>query len=196
MRKQDVKDARKRKIIVLLLAGLMVFSVFGAVFYGFSDPYGSVRYKGIAFTRTQNGWMAKIDKQPMSFLNHPLDLEYMNVTQDIVQRIKNPVEIDTTGSLNDPANETIALLQYDLARTLEKQGVYSIAGALESSSYNIPVITCLDATPQKPVILIKTANETMIRLEQDCIILQGPTPYDLAAASERLLYIILGVMDE
>ena len=67
-------------------------------------------------------------------------------------------------------------------------------GFTTENEYNIPVITCADATPTVPVLYFQRTNETKVYREGSCIILEAATDFDLLRLKDRILYGIFGVM--
>ena len=77
----------KKTLFTLILAGLLIFSVFGIVLYGFSDSQDSVTYQEHTFTRTAKGWTTRLDGANVEFLYTPANLEELAVDPLAVERI-------------------------------------------------------------------------------------------------------------
>ena len=79
----------KKTLFTIILAGLLVFSVFGIVLYGFSDSQNSVTYQGHTFTRTAKGWTTRIDQANVEFLYTPANVEELTVDPLAVEHLLN-----------------------------------------------------------------------------------------------------------
>lgn len=76
-------------------------------------------------------------------------------------------------------------------------GIFKIttqAALTKSDGENI-VKTCKDAKEGDVVIVFESANDTKIYYDEDCVILQAKNDSDLVRVSDRLVYILLGVME-
>ena len=69
-------------------------------------------------------------------------------------------------------------------------------GALTEDSDNgaVPKITCSDATYEEKVIHLKLSEETKISSENNCIVIEGETEYDLIRASDKLVLQLLEIL--
>ncbi len=178
----------------------MVFIIIGLtssfVFFGFSDGGGSqnARYNGFTFTNNGNVWITNINGIPAAFNFLPEDVEGIFAFEDFSNRLRNKFEIDVTYDSNSTHKEAIALAHYQMAMTLGAYNVYLRQGFTANNSFNLPVITCEDATQNVPVVYFKTGNISRIYAENDCIIAEASDNADFIKIKDRLLYTILGVM--
>ena len=173
------------------IAFIMVTSIVGFLWKG-GPP--KVEYRGIPFVQEANGWSTEINDRMVSFNYHPNEVEHINISPAITQRL-NSVEIDTTYDVNDSYAEYIAKVQYTLELGLNNFDIFVVKGFTEENEFNRPVITCSDATPYVPVIYFKKSNETDIYLEGNCIIAEAYRGEDFIRIKDRLLYAILGIME-
>ena len=76
-------------------------------------------------------WVLK--DQGVGFINLPAAVESINVSPEIIMRMKNTLEVDTTSDSNDSLAKGIALAQYQLALGLDSVGIYvSFSASIES----------------------------------------------------------------
>ncbi len=190
------KKEKKRKLnsfLVLAISFIMVSSIIGFLYSGRNNQF---KYNGINFKRDSNSneWYFVINNKRFVFNYFPSEVELINISPDIMGRIKDTPEIDVTSDLNDSFEEEIALAKYNMALTLGNLNVYLRNGFTTNNSFGLPIITCDNASLYVPVIYFKSSNRTRIYLMNDCIIADAKEPYDVLRIKDRILYSLLGVM--
>lgn len=171
----------------------MVTSVFGVIFYGFSNQT-RLKYNKIAFIRKDNHWEAKINNKIIKFDYFPKEVEDINISAEILNKLKATPEIDITYDINSSFAETMAYILYELKTILEPE-IYIRTGFTTATRYNQPIITCEDATIAVPVIYLKDYNITQIHLNNNCIVVYAKSAVDLIKIKDRLLYGILNIIE-
>ncbi len=189
MRKE--KKSKWGAILVFLIAFIMVSSIIGFLYGGETDTF---KYKGIKFTRTQTQWSTTINNKKMVFDYFPGEVEMINVSSDVITALVNKPEIDTTSKINDTFSEEIALAQYNMALTLNNLNIYLRRGFTTNNTFDLPIITCENATIVVPVLYFKQSNQTKIALEDNCIITEASSNIDILRIKDRLLYSMLGII--
>ena len=194
MRRRREKDEKVKKMVVLFLTGLMVISVFSVIFFGFGATSAKVTENKAKFVKKGQAWTTMIDKHEALFTNLPSSVDHIEVSNEIIQRISNTIEIDTTFDPNSSFNQSFGLAQYQMGITLQNFNIFVRAGTTSNISERVPIITCNDSTPVVPVIYFKEGNETKVFLEDDCIIAQVNRAIDAIAVKDRLLYGKFGII--
>lgn len=189
MRKE--KKSKWGAILVFFIAFIMVSSIIGFMYSGGTDTF---KYKDIKFTRTQNGWSTVLNNRQVVFDYFPAEVEQIELSQDITTILLNKPEIDTTSEINDTFLEEIALSHYNMALALNNFNVFIRRGFTTNNTFNLPIITCEDATLAVPIIYFKQSNETKVTMEDSCIIAEARNNIDILRIKDRLLYSILGVI--
>ena len=192
-----VRKEKKSKggvILAFIIAFVMVGSILGIVS---SDRQQSqFKYKDIKFKQDQlnNVWYTTINNQKVIFNYLPQDVEQIELTPDITTLLLNKPEIDTTSKINDTFYEEIALAQYNMALTLNPLNLYLRQGFTANNTFNLPILTCKEATMAVPIIYFQQSNQTKITLENNCIIAEARNNIDILRLKDRLLYSILGII--
>lgn len=184
------KKSKKEVWMMGFIAFILVMSVMGFVWKG-GPP--KVEYNEIPFVQEGTGWSTMIEGQKVLFNYHPEEVDYINLSQSITQRLST-VELDITYDFNDTYAEYIAKVQYTMEIGLSAFNIFIVKGFTAENEFDRPVITCDDATPYVPVIYFKKSNQTRISLEDNCIIAEAYRGEDLAKIKDRLLYAIFGVI--
>lgn len=121
-------------------------------------------------------------------------VENIEVDDNIITRMSNTLEIDSTYDINDSFAKAIALSQHELSEVLSYMNIYLRMGMIDENEYDVPIITCEDSTQQIPVIYFKKSNQTKISLQDDCVIAEARTEIDFIRIKDRLLYGLLGII--
>ena len=195
------KTIKKRLVSKEFLLGLfiviiMVGSGFGIMFGGFSSSGDNkAEYGDYSFTFSNDMFITKIDGQNVKFYYLPQEVEDINVSEDIINRLKNTMQIDVTSDYDSLVRQEIAGLQFYLKQTLEPiKSLYIRNGFIQENEYNITVITCNDADPSVPVILFEYSNQTSIESEGNCIVIYGESGQELTMQTTRLMYGMLDII--
>lgn len=190
------ESKRKQAIIVIFMSVIMVFSVFGIIFYGFS-PESKLKYEKFTFNRKDNGWSILINEKETVFDYFPTEVSDINIGENIINKILNTLEVDATYDINSSYADYISFAHYSLQETIGSHfNIYIRLGVTTDNIYNFPVITCNDSTDFIPVLYFKKSNETKIYLDENCIIAEIKNGYDALRIKDRLLYSLFGIMKD
>ena len=172
----------------------MIFSVF---MYGLGDKAVETEftYNGQEFIRTEDYWLTRVGNGNLKTHYHPLDVENINVSDEIINKLKNTQMFYTTFDPNQETLSFIDLVRFDIKPMLAMKNIFLVDGILENTSnYNLPIITCENTTAFVPVILFKESNQTKIYLENDCIIAESPYDLNQVRIKDRLLFAIFNII--
>lgn len=149
------------------------------------------------------GWEIKFffpdDSNPylIAFRNDPLSLEDIEIDRKAKQLIMDDSQVFVTWDRgrNYTVNTNFAFL--DLMQVITNPQLYWIPvnTSFTTPYENWPVKTCDDATAKETVVYFNVANETFVRIDGNCILVQGKTEEDLLRASDRLALLLLGIMN-
>ncbi len=181
----------------IFIAFIMITSVFGVIFYGYAGSSEVIRYNDVKFTVTNLGYETTIAKEKYYFEYLPPEAESVNTDVNIIGMINNAKGIIITSDINTTYKEDIALASYNLNTLFTTQNKYS-ANAFTTNSTTLPAVTCENASITFPVIYITEANSTEITLDdsnEGCINFRFDTSYNLKRATSKLMYIILGIIE-
>jgi len=197
-----VQDRREmyKKLMVFLLAGIMISSVFGVIFFGFGGSNGdSLQYNGFEFVRVSGGYQLQTERTTITFSHFPSELSYeVQIRQPEAQHRRELVLVHPAGQghgEDDRLNQTIALVHYNLAPLFQEEFGVSLIPAYTSNVSGFPAADCRNATAILPVILTKSADISRISLNDSCIVLEAAEPEDLISLHELILYRMLGVIE-
>ena len=189
-------EGKTKKIFGIILIITMFGSVFTFIFFGLHSvgrASGVVEYNDFEFINRGAYWSTNIDGREALFTYLPSDLSFVFIDNDIINQLKNVVQIDTTSEFNDTFAESIALTQFQMGSTLNNFNIFLRSG-FTTEQQNFPVISCDDATNFVPVIYFKSSNITNISLENSCIIVEAPTGIDFIRIKDKLVYGILNII--
>ena len=116
MRKQDTREKKKRLFMSIFIVVIMTLSVAG--FMIGQNSQDEIKYNDFKFIGTTNRWITTINNQNIAFNFLPSQVDSINVSDEIIERLKNSVQIDTTSYLNSTHKEIIALTQFELSSVL------------------------------------------------------------------------------
>lgn len=193
------KEKKKKFWTNIFLAAMFVFVVVGMSLGGVIGGFGggtNLKYGDYKFyiKEGDNHYWTKIDGNEMPFYFLPSQVEHINVSSIISNRLREAYLVMITFNPKDTVNlQAMEITRFDLSQHLGKV-VYN--GVLESSlEYNIPIITCENATAQAPVIVLNMSDNTSIQEVDNCIYLYARGTGFLSLR-DRLLYSYHGVIED
>lgn len=186
----------KKTIMGVVIAAVMVFSVFAVVLDRYGMNSGGHSYNSYTFTQGTTTWQFDYKGKQLEFTFVPEQTEITNLTGDIAAVLKNNKAFIVTYDINSTLATAMAQMQYKFEQVVNNNiQAYVSRGLTTETEYVLPKITCANATPTTPVIYLKEGDERKISLENNCIIAQAPDSSDVIAEGERMLYTMLGVMN-
>ncbi len=186
---------RSNTIWTLFIAFIMVSSVLGYTIFGGTEQT-TTRYNGYSFVRTSTGWQTKVNKQELSFNFHPSEVEHINISQGIVDLIKNTNMIYLTFDPDQPDLQYIDLSRFEMTDIFFTflQTYAENAVTKQSSKYDLKILDCTNATSSVPVIHFKQGNETKAYKDDSCIIIQSTDGPGYLKLKDRLIYELLDII--
>lgn len=184
----------KKNLVAGFIVIVMVASTIGFLMDGNSSQT-TERYNKIKFTREETGWSAVINSKKTLFTFLPAEVERIDVSEEIISKLKPALEIDSTSDFNDKFAESIAQSQLEMDNALSSVlGIYLAVGFTENTTYSKPIIACSTATYTVPVIYFKKSNQTSITLKNNCIIAEAFSEREVFALKDRMLYGIFDII--
>lgn len=188
----------KKMLISLFIVFVMVLSTFGFIFSYQTGGGEKQEYNGHKLTITEQGTMAKIGGKKIYFNNFPTQLEDINMSTPLKDALKNAKMLTITYNPGEDWAEAMADVQYQAEQSLpEYTEIYVARGVTNAKDFNYTLqeITCKNATAGAPVLELKEGNETEIALKGSCIVASAKSENDFYRIYERILYVILGIME-
>jgi len=190
------KKVSRQFIWSIIIAVIMVSSVFGVIFGSFSSTGNSFKYNGFSFTQTNQGYRTKVSGREVFFSYAPYDVENIELDPEITNIISSTKMLHITYDSESSLREGMSQAQFSLSNELyDIFGTYASPAMEENNPYNIPVITCINATVYVPVISLTESNETGIFLENNCILIKSNTGVEFLVLKDRLLYSLAGIVE-
>ena len=182
-----------KTVASLVIAALMILSVFGFVLSYRTSDTQQYDYNGVTFTPARNGWKAVIDGREHEFFYHPSELSSATVPVTARALLIDAPAIKIT---YDDEEEPLLLgeVQYYMEQhLLDRKRVQR--GTVHGTGV-LPALTCANADRLAPVLLLALGNDTLTREESSCVTLTAATPQELIRASDTLTYLMLGVLED
>lgn len=174
--------------VAIFIAFIMVTSVLGFIF-GSDDE--TMSYGKHVFYKKNLKWVIRTDSGELGFDYFPAEIEHISLDENAKTAIINSKMVYVTYEPNQTNAGELGFAQFDISQKLFLLDVYAGSGMTAENEYDIPIVTCKNATQFVPVILLKQGGENEIRMEGGCIILDG-NPLML---KDRLLYGIFGIIE-
>ncbi|MFT4310900.1 MAG: hypothetical protein ACMXYC_04695 [Candidatus Woesearchaeota archaeon] len=176
------KDKENKKILLFfILAGLMVASIFGVIFYSTDSPTNQATTEyGIQFRVDSSGQFLKatIDRQEYDFFFLPSQV--VMVPMDIAHVPNDMFQYLITHEPDELLDEYI-----DYARFMISSDLEHIPVAFEEFTNQ----TCM----QDITFVLRQANTTHIYQQDNCYFIEGTDVVSFVEAVEKFRYTILGV---
>lgn len=188
---EQPREKSRKTLYTIIIAGIMILSVIGFTMTQSSSQ--TVKYNGYTFKLEDQKWTTKANNQKFSFYYLPSEVSYINSTN--LESLKYVKSVYLTFNPEQKYLQVIDLIRFELAENLFNLEIYPIQSVtLNNSLYNLPIITCLNATQFVPIIEFKESDETEIIIQNNCIILNSASEQDFIKLKDLLLYKILRVI--
>ncbi|MFH1506507.1 MAG: hypothetical protein ABIE94_05995 [archaeon] len=194
---EDRKQKRKRIWMGIILAAVMVSSIFGIIV---GNQTQNLRYNDFKFeVGNDNKIYTKVeDGKYVGFRYLPGSLENITVPGEATTYLRDSNVLIMTFNPNYEKTYVLSYLEnIELEMANELSNKYVVKAVTEESeAYTaFPILTCENATLQQPIIFFQIAeNTTTITMDGYCIILSS-TETGFYALKDRLMFSYFGVMD-
>jgi hypothetical protein len=187
-----------KTIAGLVIAALMVLSVLGFSI-GSGTGTGTVkhRYGGYTFLQTPQGYTVKLPEGRVAFRFLPDQVSAYELPAEAVSALRKATVLSFTF---DPANETqefagaMAFAGYELGQKLGQRMLVQ-QGLVNATGYEVPGITCGQASDAGPVVLFRRANLTGFQWEGFCLTAEAEDEDGILRLADRIAYAVLGIME-
>jgi len=201
-----MNDGAKSKMPTIVLVVVVAIFLGFALFLGFLSkgppPPDQVEYNGFIFTEIQGSWMTQWQNNnkiyELSLRHNPTELQDVIITGEINLSLFNQQEMYVTFDPNKEQElKFVALaageMGLNLKRALLREPVFTCTTneTDAESCFDVPPVTCDDT--DKAVFLIDATGETLVTMDNNCVILTGEGE-ELLRATDRLLYLFYGIM--
>ena len=196
--KEKRKELRKKQTLSILLAVLMLVSLFSIFAAQRADSNNELKYNGYSFEPIFQSeynmytYTTKINKDLYTFYSLPQDTLSIfsagNLTKLFDDATLVIISKEDTSLLAPIFDE----IHFDLANTNKKSFVGGILEATTNESVHLQK-TCDDATKIQPVIILKEGVEADLDINDYCATFTI-TQNTGALARDRLMYSLLGVI--
>jgi hypothetical protein len=196
MNRWDKKKEKSKQIwMSVIIAGLMVFSVFGVLLS--NQTSNELRYGKFKFTQVGNYYVTKISGKEIPFYTLPLEAETINISSIVTNTIKESYFVTLAFDPNSGAENlpVIELARFDLTQYLDGKIVSSAVTNLSSEYASLPLADCTNATLKTPVIIFNISNTAGVVDADSCIYLNGKGR-DILRLRDRILYSYYGVIKD
>lgn len=190
--------------IAIFLGLIMVLSGMG---YMFGSDNTTNNFNGIKFITDGQKWIFTTNQNQILFFKyggirhqltyHPRELEYLNLTDADFLRNTKQLYITTNPIENTEKNQVLDYVKFEMNRELMKNNIIVGNGITQKTQgYDIPIITCKNATIQTPIIEIQYGKNqtTQIKKEGNCLKIEANNKYEMIKVEDALIYKILGVI--
>ncbi len=197
---------KKKKINPRLLWGgfiavIMIFSTLG-IMLGRNEGEQTFTYDGHTFVLENNRLSTIVEGEKLYFHYLPESIEKLNLTEEFKQGAELIKEVDSLMMTFDEGDEeikSIASAIYYLEETLGNNPVkkiFVVKALTANNSYELPVISCANASASHPVIYLVSESEekTILEIDGQCIIMRAGYSRDFLALKDGLLYAYLGIL--
>ncbi len=194
------KIEKRNRIIIGVVLSLFMLSSLGSVilYYGNSDSDSNKFTLDLSngkyqFVRKQDNsgnlyYEVSSDNTKFNVFYAPEQLT-LDINKDILDQIKDTYFFYLTFNPEEPDLTYVDYLRFDLRNNIPKTKYFQDAILKESETYNLPIVTCENATLQTPVIVLKQGNSTNVTEADNCINLEF-APYQLLQVRDILVYLM------
>lgn len=191
-----MKERTSKIIMACFIVFIMVASTLGFVmnFSGNALGGNTIYYNGTNFQQLQNGYSAKVDEVELITNFFPSDIDYIQVSPEIISLIKNTPMLQITSNFSGNYSESIAYSAFELGKALEGKKIFAPVGFIQETGLKTSIVSCSNATQFVPVLYFKNSDTTKISLNDSCIIAESDDELGFVKLKDRLIYGVFGII--
>jgi hypothetical protein len=195
---EDRAELRKKRVLALVIVGLLLVSSIAFVINFFTNSSTTVRHNGYKLKGVVNdqgfvqGYSTEVDDKELFFYSAPTDSLSIPLPPNMIPTLKNSQALVF---LFDPQDNYTGLydqLRFDLRETLPKEQYAAVTEP--SETYPFAVASCANSSAEAPFIYFKQGPRA-ITFENNCYVLSGEQ-YDFALLRDRIVYAYYGITEE
>lgn len=194
------KERRRKRTVFafsLFIVLTMIGGIFAAMLYNPTVQdrmeYGDHELYVKTLAGGGSVYALKIDGNEVELQHLPALVTYLDVDPGVAPLLTGAQQLALVADANTTP-EDLPLVDYARFQLALGLSVPSFTAMTGVNPYNQPIVNCSMASPQMPVLLFMSTNETpRVILEGSCVLVQG-SGRGLLAAKDRLLYERLGVI--
>ncbi|MBI2508202.1 hypothetical protein HYV89_04580 [Candidatus Woesearchaeota archaeon] len=189
---------KERNIMIIVAVVLALAALSPLVIIKNPNEY---EYNNFKLQKSPTGWVTWAYKGEQPYLlqlrHDPKTLENITVDDRIRDLVLSKPALATTIDPNLTSRAVLGAIDIAniLGRRLGLYGIQVIGATTEFANNGTYVIDCSDVQKDLNVAVLKLGEKTEIKLEGNCIIIQGATEEDINRAADRFIYEIIEVME-
>lgn len=189
-------------LIALILFGGLIYlkeSISTPPAYKYSNGDSEFEVRRVSDTHSQIQFYYGDSPEPyvMDLRYGPIDLEDIEIEgADLKEKILNDNTVYITFDPEEELKGEAVLAGLEIGKFIGNKYFFNIPvkSAVTREYNNNTVITCEDASFESTVIWIRKGEETRVRTDESCIIIEGPTETEMVKAADRLALHLIGIM--
>lgn len=185
----------KAFLIVLAILAVIVAGIFVAQqFYTPRSPYETLTYNNFEFQKIEGTWYTHIQRDGQLYnvglRYNPKETETVPIRGQLNATFKQQPYVVTFDPDENASNFKylalgVAEFGLNVVRGLGGEMVSACTKNFTDACSNRPIVTC--DNDNLAVVYFRTKNETRVRLDGNCLIIEG-TELELIRATDRVLY--------
>lgn len=196
--KKAFKPAEEKKkrlsgpaLFAIVVIAIMTISGIGFIWEGGA----AFVYNEFKFKESREKFITEVDGKDVEFYIAPQQAEAINASKEAFWVVKNTKMAYMTSDYESRFKDSIARTEYELKKSLEKEGIYAVYAFTGENEFNITQITCENATISVPVIYFTNSTKTRIIYDSGCIIMESSYEVGFLALKDRLMYGFYGIIE-
>ncbi|MBI4153228.1 hypothetical protein HY497_01780 [Candidatus Woesearchaeota archaeon] len=191
-------ESGRKKYMGIFIVAVMILSTFGFIASFNKNTQQDYSYNGFGFEQKNNQWVTEADtpfgKQEFAFLFHPLSLT-VDVPVEIPNTLKQVPEIVLAFDPNITEIQYVDAARFELSQYLITSLGKNLRHAVtqNTTAYSFPVETCSKKSDMA-YITFGASNESSASINENCITITTFNPSDYIEYSEKIIYMMLGVI--
>jgi len=186
-----------KALMAVFIAGVMIFSIFGYIIEEtLRQPSNEVNYNGFNFRASQNGYATEVNKKRLIFNFLPDHLDEVFIPNEVKGVLNQTKALIVTYDPSVNETEVLGLAQFMFEEQLQpiNDRLFLQRALTNASNTELAEASCVNATETVPVIFFEPSNKTEIFIDNHCVHLNFDSPLSLIQQSEKIRYILLGVI--
>jgi len=191
---QHRQEQRRKVLVSVVLAALMVMSGFGVYLSNQQSRAPVVKDFGVKFRVDPSGrfYEAELGGRDIPFYYLPSAVSSLRLADKSLLGDADAVVVSFDPDVSPRNLQFLDVVRFDIAQYFQKPVIQAVG--MPSSFYSLPVIGCVNASASVPVIFFNVSEKPRVRVDGYCVVASANMTGFLELR-DALLYDQYGVFD-
>ena len=201
---KENKERKSKKMLtialVVITSILLMTSILEMVVNRDTQNYeqGSLNVNNYTLTRSSTGWSLEYEKEKLDFTLSPLQINYLNLSNDVLDKIENSIVFYYSVNSSSEIVPAVSYAVLESSYNAQKVGKMKLFYGFEDNPEGKIALDCSNQT-NAPIFIFRQGEDFEIINDEEnefCYYVYANNEFDVVSFSNAISYLKLGVIDK